>query len=801
MEHQEPHAQAGSGYSAGQLAAAFVTALTHQDEQTRRRAESRLRRWESVLRGMADGTLSIGSRTPVACLPAWVTPQVVRGGFATGEAAAGGPLRPHEERTVRRAGLPPDRRALFAHHLSDSGLADLDALLDGGGYRVEVPEEAALLVVAWLLRAGDGPAALTLLEEIGPYADRLRFAPVPAAAPAPGPAVVWRETAATAHDGLARRRPDERVETMREALTVWNPFADELLCLWLETVEDGQVARTVSGAGAAADVNGSEDTADRAHAPKDGAGGAPGPPAVADDADWLRRAAVLLDRYHALAAAHTRCTKHRKPKENLAILRSALEEAVAGRRLTPRARGLLQHAVDAMLRRRDRPGSARHAALRERQAAVASAPIHHALARVVVGRLAALPRDRGVLPAETEALTGPVDAAEAAAAGVAEGTAIPETIRRVVRRCLAGTVEELIAAGVVPSAEVLARLVPQIAATTTTAAYPDDALRSLMAANYRAFRNRRSLLLLNLERQVALEELPWVQAVSGYRDTGRDRRRDTAATLRRLGELALDGFPATLLPNPLVRELAALSREAGHDLPWVEELAADIFMGSFSGKFPASAKIAGELLRGSLYERYYGIDYRAVAGIDDVRPHRRYAARTSPTFGGLCLARSGVAQAAYSVAANGTVIEQAQILTTHNLATLVHRVGVRPASGWQALAEHAFATAARLTSRLAHNPRPLATIKDIAYAWRHLVFFMSLPGAGDPRATAGLLAVRLSDRPADVRTRLAPALAGLTHVAAGGSFSPDGTADGGGRRLLGWSTAGHWLRGTAPARS
>ncbi|MFD6730850.1 MULTISPECIES: hypothetical protein [Micromonospora] len=32
--------------------------------------------------------------------------------------------------------------------------------------------------------------------------------------------------------------------------------------------------------------------------------------------------------------------------------------------------------------------------------------------------------------------------------------------------------------------------------------------------------------------------------------------------------------------------------------------------------------------------------------------------------------------------ANGTVIEQAQILTTYNLAALVHAVGVASTGGW-----------------------------------------------------------------------------------------------------------------------
>ncbi|RJL31374.1 hypothetical protein [Bailinhaonella thermotolerans] len=745
MEGSDRHT--GAGYSAGQLAKALFTAAAHEDAATRERAGERVRRWAAVLGGTLSGRLTVGSRTPVADLPAWVTPEVVRGGFATGTPAAGGPLTRHEAELAARAGVRPERKALFAHHLTEEGLAGLGELLDGGAYRVEFPEEAALPVVAWLLRAGDREGALEVLEAVSPYAGLLRFAPAPADAPPPDPEVMWRETAGEARDGVSGCEPNARVETMREALTVWNPFADELLALWLDTAEDGRVgART--------------------------------------DGEWRDRAAALLARYRELAAAHTRCAKHRKPKENLAILRSALEETVAGRALTPRAAGLLQRAVDSMVARRGRPGEERHAALRARQAAEASIPAHHLLARVVVARLADLPPDHGIR--DVEAVLAP--AREGEAPGVPAGTPIPPSIARVVRRAYAGTAEELIEAGVVPSAEVLATLVPRIAAAATAAPYADDALRSLMAANYLAFRRRRSLLLLNLEHQVRLDELPWVRAAARHRAADAGSRDDAHAALRRLGELALDAFPGTLPPNPFVRELAALSEEAGERLPWVEELAADIFMGTFSGKFPAAAKIAGELLRGGLYERYYGIDYAAVAAVPDVRRGAGRGAATSAEFDRMC----GSTGSWGRPAENGVVIENAQILTTHNLATLVLRAGARPAAGWRELALRAFATAVTLTGRVRGNPRPLSTIKDAAYAWRHMIFFLSLPGAGDPLDFADELDRRLAAVPAPTRARLTPAVAGLRHVAAGGEFAPDGTA-GEARRLRGWTTTRHWM--------
>lgn len=762
MDTDDTTAQVGAGWPVGQLAKAFVTAVTDEDPATRGRAEERARRWSAVLAGMASGGLSIGSRAPVRGLPVWVTPQVVRGGFATGTAAAaGGPLRAHEVALAARAGVVAERGALFGWCLGEAGQAELRSLLEGGGYRVELPEQAALLAVAWLLRAGDRARALGLLDEIGGFAGQLCFTPVPDPSAVRDLSLVWREPAGVVGDALHRRRENARVEAMREALMVWNPLADDLLGLWLDTRDDDGRVAAVFPAG------------------------------------WRERGEGLLAEYWRLAALHTRCGKHRRPKENLAILRAALQETLAGRELTPRARGLLTRAVAAMLARRGRPGSPGHAALRSVQARVAAMPGFHQLARVVVARLAARDPDAGI--GDVDAVCVPVTAAEASAHAVPAGTPIPEPIRRVVHRATVGTIPELIEAGVVPSAEVLAGLVPQIAAMTSAAAYPDPTLQALIAATYRAFRRRRSLLLLNLQHQVRLGELPWMQAVRPYRQTNADTRHEARASLRRLGELALDGFPATLLPNPLVRELAALAGEAGEDLPWVEELAADIFMGRFSAKFPRAAQLAGQLLAGSLYARYYDIDYATLP--TDIVARGSHVAAGSTPFDHLCRQRAleaGLDPNGNPVAANGMIIEQAQILTTHNLAILAHALQVTPPDGWADLARRTFTTVTRLAGRLDRNPRPLPMIKDIAYAWRHLVFYLSVPGDTDARTIVDDLHTQLATAPNPVRQRLTPALVGLGYVAAGGQFTNYHTPAGG-RRLLGWTTNQHWLQHTTTA--
>ncbi|WP_369211571.1 hypothetical protein [Streptomyces flavofungini] len=766
---------AATGYPRAQLAKAFAAALTHQDADTRRRAEVRGRRWLEVLTGMATGRLAVGSRTPVRDFPSWVTLEVVRGGFATGTASAGGPLQAYEIEAARAFGVPAERRALFAYCLTEPGLAWLGARLDSGHYEIGVPEEAALLVMAWLVRQGETDAALDLMAELEPFADRLRFLPRPADGPAPDAAdAVHRYTVSQAVHTLERRRPNPAIEAQREALTVWQPFGDELLVHWLRTTRHGRVLE---------------------HAP---------------DADWLAHGAALLDRYRRLADEHTRCTKHRNPKQNLGILRGALEEVVAGRPLDRRRLGLLRVAVQSMVRRRGLPGSAAHTALRRRQGAQAALPSHHALAQVTLRRLAGLPQETGVR--DVAPLLKAVTEEESQQTGLPIGAVIPPAIHQVIESVLSAPLATLVEQGVIPSAEVLAELVPQLVATTTAQAYGDETLRALMTANYQAFRNRRSLLLLNLARQVRVEELPWVRAVSGGRSAvlGKADADATRAVLRQLGELAVQAFPGTILPNPLVRELGVLERQCELGAPFVEELAADIFMGTFSPKYLTAARVAGELLGGTLYERYYGIDYAAIrnlaitesatalnrsSGARSSSASCSSGPRTSPGFARLCVERAGAMTRPGSVAANGMVIEQAQILTTHNLATLVHRVGIAPEPGSADLARRCFESVCRLVSRVHHDPRPLGTIKDAAYAWRQMVFHLSLCPPEEQRRIIAGLDQAVTRHPAHVAARLAPALAGLTLIAEGGAFDAHGTADGAGaRRFLGWSTDGHWMR-------
>lgn len=720
------------GYAFGRFRRALRMAVEHDDPAVRERSLAKAGRWHAVLDGMARGRLRIGSRTPVADVPAWATLEVVHGGFATGRLLA-----------ERPAGEQPNR-----WYLGDEGQAELLALLESGRYRVELPEDAALPTVAWLLAHRHHEAALDLVAELWPWLDRLRFTPPPAATAPPDGTAVHLESAGAVQAALRSRRVPPQIDAMRATLAA-APLDDRLVELWCDTVE-GPLPE-LDGDGV---VRG-------------------GWPCRRWPDDWAERRAGWLADAAALPPRH--------PKSNAARLRAALERCPDdSSSLTGREVGWIRRAIANTVTAHGAPGSPRRAALRAVQAEVAARPTHAAIAHVLADRLEPYPADDGVPSVDT----------------VTEGRPVPRGLAAKVERAWAAPAETLVDRGIIGSGDVLAGVLPQLTGPLLAAGFDDPALRRLYAQTYAAFRRRRGLLLLNLEHQVRFEELPWVSALAPLRAPVTEAAR---ATLRRTALLALTAFPQAILPNPLVRELSALAAHADVRLPLVEEVAADIFMGTFTRKWHDAAALASTELAGTLYAGYYDLPdaayWRAHEPPPDPPEPPGPDARpvTADAFAALCAERAAEARTGGGshVAANGTVIEQSQILTTHNLAALLRVLDPHALRGAAPdLTGRAFAWLVRRLARPAPGHHAaLITVKNVAYAWRQAIFFASFCDAAEQRAAVGRLRTLVD---AAGLTRFAPAVDGLAHVVDGGRFGADGTTTGGGRRLLGWAAGPHW---------
>jgi hypothetical protein len=703
------------GYALAQLASALS-----------RGGVDTVRKWQRVLQGMVDGSLDHGSRTPVAATPAWVTLEVARGGFATGAFVAAGPL------------APADLFARNLHFLSDAGRAELVALLRSGHYRIDVPEEGALLTIAWLLERDATADAENVLEAIAPFFDRLRFYPVPHTRTRSAAGVVRLQSIADVIDAIRRVRQQSRVVAMNETLSVWNPLYDGAISLFLETVVEGEPCRRWAE-------------------------------------DWQLRAQAFLDDYARLRKVHTLSCKPERKNESFARLRAVL--AIAADDTTKLSRGdvaRVRDILESFVARRGAPGSKRHAILRAKQRDIAAMPTHGTLRRIVLERLAAMPSDEGL--SSLDVVSAAVTEDESERFHVPAGARLPDSVPRKLKRALEAPVDELVEQGVIPSPEVLAIVLPQLTSNIRAAALADPESRRLYASIYAAFRRRRSLLLLDLQHQVRIEELPWIAALGNFRTTHASEQRVARDALRDVTTIALTAYPETILPNKLLQELGALAKSAEIDLPIVEELAADIFMGRFTEKFVHAARIAAEVLEGSLYERYYGLSYAEVRGMT-----------TPESLATLCQRLAGADTTKWSVARNGTIIEQQQIVTTHNLATLFARLDLELDVELHDMARRCFTWMARAQEQLhrcdAHTRLVIA--KNSAYALRQMLFFLSV--ARTPPTEVVMWAEgRAAEANAASKEALERIVSGIRFVADGGTFDSRGLAPNGGVRFLGW---------------
>lgn len=789
-ESQNRTQAANPGYAVFQIARALTTAENHDDDATRERAGEKVNKWVSVLKGMLSGRLAVGNRQPISTVPVWATPEVVTGGFVTGQLLASGPLLPHETDLASSVagGYPGgERPALNAYFLTDPGLAYLTERLREGRYEIQVPEEGALLVVAWLVANGHADEARELVEVIAPHFAELRFYPVPAERSASFGARVFLESVGAVVERLKLIAPNRRILAEREAIQVWTPLYDQMIRLFLETVS-GDVPTVQS------DAEGRWVSAETKRFKIIG-----GWPCRQYPADWRERAKAVVEAVESARMTNKLCGKPCRADDSFARLHGCLKRCIEKPdSLTGRDVGMIRLILARHVAKRGVPGSQKFQDIRERQLAQVSGPMNHQVASAVQARLSPHPADGGL--DELESTLQPITSDEAAKLNLPAGTCIPASIERKAVRCLCDTTDVLVARGIVTSGETLARVVPQFTSGLRAMAFDDARLRMLYASIYRAFRRRRSLLLLNLEKQVRIEELPWVAAVERYRRVDVSARDLSRQTLKDVAMLTLRAFPHAILPNKLLQEFRALAKGGELDLPFVEELAADIFMDDFSPKFTQAAKQATAFIEGALYAHYYNVDCAAVRSLPDAKPEPgrwSWFQREAPTnpFAALCITRAGAAEGKpWDVARNGMVIEQSQILTTHNLALLFGALGLEAElrTELRNMAERCFRWICRRQQVKSDKwHAKLIMLKQTAYAWRQMIFYVSRlthEEAGDVIAWAEN---HLREQPEDFRERFAPALRGLALVHGGGSLDDANDV----RRFLGWTQKRHWLLG------
>jgi hypothetical protein len=770
----------GTTYSENQLQRALDAVARGEPAQTR------VRRWRAIVEGLSFGTLAVGSRTPVDRYPEWVTLEVATGGFATGSALAAGPLLPHEVALLAELGLADadcPRLALNRYFLSDLGLVRLFQAVASRHLVIEVPEEAVLPTVAWLVVHGHTDIARELVDAIIPFAHELRFYPRLDAAASTREGFVHLEPVGKVVERLRSIPVNPRMLAQHDTVGTWTPLYDAAVGLALETI-DGPLPI------ASKDEEGGWLRGERGQFVVQG-----GWPFTQLPADWPMRVKALVDAVGRARSLRDSPKRFSRAGEPFVVLMDALVRvANAGEALSARELGRVRLILARYVATRGTPDSDTALAERALHRIHATATTHQQVAMTVAERLAVHAHWSGV--DDLDAVMSKSDALSANETGEEDepvATPLPCSVLRRLQRCVNDTPEGLIKRRVVTSAEMLAALLPQRTGQLRAASFDDGDLRTLYAATYQAFRRRRSLLLLNLRKQVGIENLPWVAAMERFRKRDPVAAQAASAALEEFSLLALGEFPQTMLPNKLVKEFVALAAQAGRKMPFAEELAADIFMGGFSHKFVDAAQVAASHLSDSLYARYYRLDYQDIARrLSAVRP-RDVAAKT---LANICAERAGEPLGTWAAASNGRIIEQQLIVTSQNLAVLLELPGMRDAlaSRAGALARVCYAwTLRHLQWQGAAWNAELHRIKNAAYAWRQMVFLLSLRESELPAFLAEADAL-LDQQPQTFAQAFRPALNGLQTAATrphvwGASSEP--------APFLGWKDTQRWRVRTA----
>ena len=748
------------GYVIGQLIKS-QTGNAEEDKKAERCAA-----WERVIERLKQGQLIIGSRNPDGKAE-WLTRQVMTGGFTTGALLAGGEPKPHERRYANAFVATVDNKAqqmalsrmceerMLANSLfvTTAGKSELRKMLRTGRYRIYTTEEGAFMTAIWFEDNGMADEAAAIYEAIMPYFGDVRFFPEPSDKPEDIAPTVFVNSARNATIKLAKGVPP-CLQRQVDVTTGFIPKVyDPLVGIVCKTRDSGWPFQTKS------------DTL------------------TLEFSTWLDAwETTFKHKYGGLK----RCCKG----NFVVLLRGARAFFLGTGTLTPRLVGLSRRALADIEEKRGLPDSERAKTARSEQySCVENVDRVNNVRDVMLARLEKLDPDRGI--PDVADVVKPFTADEALKYGVAAGEGPPKVIRKTVSACRNATLRDLLGDGTVPSGEALASIIGPLVANAKAAAIADRSLRRLYILLLRAFDQRRSLLLLNLQTQVKFADVPWCRAIMSVKDSSQIANKAVeSGVLREVVAGYLRTFPQTQMPNKLIQALNSLC--AGPDvdcrLQLHSELAADIFEHAFSPRFLHQAHRAATVLRGSAYAKYYGIDYGNV--LLAKHPNDIYK---------MCVAFAGPLQ--YSVSYNGSILEWMYVISGFSLP------GIFESLGSDLLSQEELAKAVRSVLKFVVNELQkcadlgwhdrLLTIKNSAYAWRQMVVLMTrLNDQLDVLEFFVWADAELLKLDGGFGRRFRPILASLANAwgmrLAGMQESEDG---GVARPFLGWMASGgrHWL--------
>jgi hypothetical protein len=142
------------------------------------------------------------------------------------------------------------------------------------------------------------------------------------------------------------------------------------------------------------------------------------------------------------------------------------------------------------------------------------------------------------------------------------------------------------------------------------------------------------------------------------------------------------------------------------------------------------------------------------------------------------------------------IIEQQQVLTTQNLAVLYDSLRLTNSLHAQLdeLARRCFMwICQRQQMKIDNRHARLIMLKNTAYAWRQMIFFLALLPAAGQQQFAVWADGYLKEQNEDFQARFHPAFQGLVMAVEGRPLHETAGNRKGAMRFLGWSKSRHWL--------